>query len=149
MNQLRLLPSVDRLLQSDAFAPLLKQHGRDPVVAAVRRDLDAGRSQGSADNGFAGRLQPVCGRVAVLAVAQRLDRGLDNVRRRLEVRLADSEIDDVPARSLQSCSARKNGEGVFLSQAVEGRNGFQVSLPDFNGRSATCWMSVRSGHDLL
>ena len=37
-------------------------------------------------------------RIAVMAVAQRLDGGLDDVRRRREIRLADAEIDDVAAR---------------------------------------------------
>ena len=64
-------------------------------------------------------------RVAVMAVAQRLDRRLDNEIRRAEIGLADAEIDDVAALRGKLHRAREHGEGVFLADAIEGRNGFQ------------------------
>ena len=60
-------------------------------------------------------------RVAVVAVAQRLDRGLDDVVGRAEVRLADAEIDDVAALRGELGGARQHREGVFLADPVEGR----------------------------
>ena len=46
---------------------------------------------------LAQRRDAVRGRIAVVAVAQRLDRGLDDEIRRAEIGLADAEIDDVAA----------------------------------------------------
>ena len=59
-------------------------------------------------------------RIAMLAVAQRLDRRLDDVGRGFEIRLADAEIDDVAALSLQRRRLRQHGEGVLLADALEG-----------------------------
>ena len=64
-------------------------------------------------------------RIAVMAVAQRLDRGLDDVVGRAEIRLADAEIDDVAALRGQRVGARQHGEGVFLADPVEGRDGLK------------------------
>ena len=58
-------------------------------------------------------------RVAVMAVAQRLDGGLDDVGRRLEVRLADAEVDDGLALALQRVGARQHLEGGLRAQALE------------------------------
>ena len=55
-----------------------------------------------------------------MAVAQRLDCGLDDMSRRLEVGLADAEVDDVLARCGQRGGAGKHGKGVFFAQPVEG-----------------------------
>ena len=65
------------------------------------------------------------GRIAVLAVAQRLDRRLDNEIRRAEIRLADTEIDDVAALCRKLRGARENGEGVLLADTIEGGYGLQ------------------------
>ena len=56
-------------------------------------------------------------RVAVMAVAQRLDRRLDNEIRRAEIGLADAEIDDVAALRGKLRRAREHGERVFLADA--------------------------------
>lgn len=42
-TQLRQLPSVDKLLQSDQLAPLAEIHGHDLVVEAIRTELDLAR----------------------------------------------------------------------------------------------------------
>ena len=55
---------------------------------------------------LAQRRDAVRRRVAVLAVAQRLDRRFDDMRRGLEVRLADAEVDDVAPLALQLGRAR-------------------------------------------
>jgi len=60
-----------------------------------------------------------------MAVTQRLDRGLDDEIGGAKVRLADAEIDDVAALRDQSIGASQHGEGVFLADAVEGRDRFQ------------------------
>ena len=66
----------------------------------------------------------------MVAVAQRLDRRLDNVLRRAEVRLADAEIDDVLAGCRKRGGAGKHGEGIFLADAVEGGNRLEhVRIP--------------------
>ena len=64
-------------------------------------------------------------RIAVMAVAQRLDRRLDDEIRRAEIGLADAEIDDVAALRRKLHGARQHGEGIFLADAVEGGDGFQ------------------------
>ena len=65
---------------------------------------------------------PVAGGIAVLAVAQRLDRGLDDMRRRFEIGLADAEIDDVAPLALQLGRLGEHREGVFLADARERGN---------------------------
>ncbi|MCQ3978961.1 MAG: L-seryl-tRNA(Sec) selenium transferase, partial [Anaerolineae bacterium] len=42
-SQLRQLPSVDKLLQTDQLAPLTAIHGRALVVEAIRGELDQAR----------------------------------------------------------------------------------------------------------
>ena len=68
-------------------------------------------------------------RVAVMAVAQRLDRRLDDEIGRAEIRLADAEIDDVAALRGKRIGARQHGEGVLLADAVESRDGLQHGWP--------------------
>ena len=68
-------------------------------------------------------------RIAVVAVAQRLHRRLDDEIGRAEVGLADAEIDDVAALRDELRGAREHGEGVLLADAVEGRNGLQHGSP--------------------
>jgi hypothetical protein len=57
----------------------------------------------------------------MFAVAQSLDRGLDDVRGCFEIRLADAEIDDVAPLSLQLRRFRQHGEGVLFADTREGR----------------------------
>ena len=54
-------------------------------------------------------------RVAVMAVAQRLHRRLDDVVGRAEVGLADAEIDDVAALARQAAVARASTAKAFSS----------------------------------
>src|SRR5580698_8612011 len=56
----------------------------------------------------------------MLAVAQSFDSGLDDMRRRFEIGLADAEIDDVAPLALQFSRPRQHGEGVFLADALKG-----------------------------
>ena len=60
-------------------------------------DLDAVAALQVLGHRLAQRQDALRRRVAVMAVAQRLDGRLDDVRRRLEVGLADAEVDDVLA----------------------------------------------------
>ena len=60
-------------------------------------------------------------RVAVMAVADRLDGGFGDVLGRLEVGLADAEVDDVAALGGKRVRARQHREGVLLADAVEVR----------------------------
>src|SRR5579863_5580640 len=57
-----------------------------------------------------------------MAVAQRLDRRLDDEFRRAEIGLADAEIDDVAAGRLQLHGARQHGKRILLADAIEGGN---------------------------
>src|SRR4029077_11025813 len=61
--------------------------------------------------------------VAVMAVTDRLDGGFLDVRGRLEVGLADAEVDDVAALGGERVGARQHREGVLLADAVEVRHG--------------------------
>ena len=74
---------------------------------------------------LAQRRNAVRRRVAVMAVAQRLDRGLDDEVRRAEIGLADAEADDVAALRGERVGAGEHREGIFLADAVEGRDRFQ------------------------
>jgi hypothetical protein len=58
--------------------------------------------------------------IAMLAVPQSLDSGLDNMRRGCEIGLADAQIDDVAALALQFRRPRQHSEGVFLADAIKG-----------------------------
>jgi hypothetical protein len=55
----------------------------------------------------------VGGGIAVMAVAQRLDARLDDMFGRLEIGLADAEVDDVLALRRQRLRAREHGKGRF------------------------------------
>ena len=55
----------------------------------------------------------------MLAVTQRLDRGLDDMRRRFEIGLADAEIDDVAPLALQLRRLGEHGEGVLLADRAK------------------------------
>ena len=74
-------------------------------------------------------------RIAVVAVAQRLDRRLDDEVGRAEVGLADAEIDDVAALRDQLRRARQHGEGVLLADAVESGNRLQHGVTFLKSKS--------------
>ena len=86
-------------------------------------------------------------RVAVMAVAQRLDRRLDDKIGRAEIRLADAEIDDVLALRGKRGGARQHGKGVFLADTVEGGNGLQhgVSSRFWRFLATVCVARQRDG----
>jgi hypothetical protein len=63
----------------------------------------------------------------MMTVTQRLYGRLDNVVGRAEVRLADTEIDDVSTLMGERCRSRQDGKGVFLAKSVEGGNGVEHS----------------------
>src|SRR5690606_6544137 len=84
------------------------------------RHLDAGHGQRAAHHGLARREKAGRRRIAVVPILQRLDRRLDDMAWRLEVRLADAEIDNVLACRGKRGGAGKHGEGVLFAQSVEG-----------------------------
>ena len=94
----------------------------------VGRDLDAEALVQIGGDRLAQRRDAVRRRVAVVAVAQRLDRGLDDEIGRAEIGLADAEIDDVAALRGQRVGARQHREGVFLADAVESGDGLEHIL---------------------
>ena len=81
--------------------------------------------QARLDDRLAQRQDALGRRIAVMPVAQSLDGRLDNVARRLEVRLADAEIDDRLALPLQVCGARQHLEGGLRSQPLQVRHELQ------------------------
>ena len=91
------------------------------IEDVVGRDLDAEAPVEVGGDRLAQRQDAGRRRIAVMAVAQRLDRRLDDMGGRAEIRLADAEIDDVAARRREIGGARQHGEGVLLADAVERR----------------------------
>ena len=79
------------------------------------------------------------GRIAMMAVAQRLDRGLDDMIGGAEIRLADAQVDDVAALRRERGGARQHGESVFLADPVESRDGSK------HGVSSQQCFGARSG----
>ena len=63
-----------------------------------------------------------------MAVAQRLDRGLDDEVGRAEIGLADAEIDDVAPLRGERRRARQHRECILLADAIERAHGFQHRL---------------------
>ena len=55
------------------------------------------------------------------AVAHRRDSGVDDVRRRVEVGLADLEMHDVPAGALERLRTREHAERRLGAEALESR----------------------------
>ena len=92
------------------------------IITLVGRDLDLEALVQIGGDRLAQRRDAVGRRVAVMAVAQRLDRGLDDKLGRAEIGLADAEIDDVAALRGKRVGAREHREGVFLADAVESRD---------------------------
>ena len=100
-------------------------------TSTLKRLCEVGRDR------LAQRRNAVRRRVAVVAVAQRLDRGLDDEVGRAEVGLADAEIDDVAALRRQRIGARQHGKGVFLADAVERGNGLQHGIDSLESGEQT------------
>ena len=90
------------------------------IRGQVGRNVDAEAALQVGRHRLAQRRDSVGRGVAVLAVAQRLDRRLDDVRRGFEVGLADAEVDDVATLALQRRRASENREGVFVAEARKG-----------------------------
>ena len=82
-------------------------------------DLDAVAAGQVLRHRLAQRQDALGRRVAVVAVAQRLDGGFDDVAGRLEVGLADAEVDDRLALALELGGARQHLEGRLGSQALQ------------------------------
>jgi len=61
----------------------------------------------------------------MVAVAQRLDGGLDDEIGRAEIGLAYTEVDDVAPLRGERVGARQYRKGILLPNAVEGSNSFQ------------------------
>ena len=99
-----------------------KEHGRlaaghDHDVAGIDRHAVAPVQVGR--DGLAQLRDAVGRRVAVVAVADGLDGGFTDVRGRLEVRLADAEVDDILAGGGQCGGAGEHLEGGFGAETVE------------------------------
>ena len=91
----------------------------------VRRNLDLETLVQIGGDRLAQRQDADRRRVAVMAVAQRLDRRLDDEIRRAEIGLADAEIDDVAAGRGKLRGAGEHRKRVLLADAIEGGNGLQ------------------------
>ena len=72
---------------------------------------------------------PTGRRIAVMAVPQRLDRGLDDVLGRRKSGWPMPRLMMSRPLAAQLGGARKHGEGVFLADAVEGRHGLHDVFP--------------------
>ena len=64
----------------------------------------------------------------MVTVAQGLDRGLDDEVGGAEIRLSDTEIDDVAALRRQRIGTREHSKGIFLADAVERGNGLEHGI---------------------
>ena len=113
----------------------------------VGRDLDGVALAQIGGDRLAQRQDAVGGGVAVLAVVQRLDGGLDDMGRGFEVGLADAEVDDVAPLRLQGRGLRQHREGVLLADAFECRVKMQhvPSLPSPLWRGSAARASAVSG----
>ena len=87
------------------------------ISTLVWRDLDAVAAKKVGGDRLAQAGDPVGRRVAVLAVAQRLDRRFDDMGRGFEIGLADAEVDDVPPLGRQLGGARQHRKGVLVAEA--------------------------------
>ena len=76
-------------------------------------------------DGLAQLEDAVGGGVAMVAVAQRLDRRLDHVVGRLEIRLADAQVDDVAALGLELLGAGQHLEGALGAEPRDRSRGLQ------------------------
>ena len=83
---------------------------------AIRIDLNAKPAMDVRRDGFPQGSDTHSGRIAVMAVPQRLDGGVDYMRRRGEIRLADPEIDDIAPLGNKFGGARQHGKGVLVAE---------------------------------
>src|SRR6202161_1506307 len=95
------------LAAGDDHDEIGRHSGAEAAMQILSHRLAQGRNAG-------------CVGIAVLAVAQSLDGGLDDMGRCFEIGLADAEIDDVTPLALQFSRPRQHGEGVFLANALKG-----------------------------
>ena len=98
------------------------------IITAVGRDFDAEALVQVGGHRLTQGRNAVCWRVAVVALAQRLDRRLDDEVRGAEIGLADAEIDDVAPLPDQLIGAGEHREGIFLADAVESGDRFQHGI---------------------
>ena len=91
----------------------------------IGRNVDAEAPMQVRGHGLSQRRYPRRGGIAMLAVAQRLDRGLDDMRRRFEIGLADAEVDDVAPVALQLGRPGEHRERVFLADPRKRGNQMQ------------------------
>ena len=94
----------------------------------IGRDLDVDPPVDVGGDRLAQRLDAGRRRVAVVAVAQRLHRRLDDMVGRAEIGLADAEVDDVLALGGKLGRPRQHGEGVLLADPVEAGDGVKQGV---------------------
>jgi hypothetical protein len=90
-----------------------------------RVQLDAQAPMQLRRHGLAQRQDAARVRIAVVAVTQRLDRGFDDVGRRLEVGLADAEVDDGAPLAGQLAGPAQHFERAFVLQPGDRRHGLE------------------------
>ena len=116
----------------------------------VGRDVDLIALVQVGGDGLAQRRNAGRRRVAVVAVAQRLDRGLDDELGRAEIGLADAEIDHVAALRDQRIGARQHGERVLLADAIEVGYGSEHGITPWRRlRCLRCHARPWAGHPCL
>ena len=96
-----------------------KDHHRPGRNLDLESPVQIGRDR------FAQRQNADRGRVAVVAVAKRLGRRVDNEIRRAKIGLADPEIDDVATLGRERGRARQHRECIFFTETIEGGNCFE------------------------
>ena len=106
-------------------------------------DLDAVAAGHVGRHRLAQRQDAVRRRVAVMAVAQRLDRGLDDVRRRLEVGLADAEVDDATALALQVVARASTSKAVSVPRRCRLSTSCSMAFPPMVRAGLCVWLSCR------
>ena len=65
----------------------------------------------------------------MVTIAQSLDGGLDDMRGRRKIRLADPEVDDIAPLARERRGAGEHREGILFAKAVEGGDGVQHGFP--------------------
>ena len=99
------------------------------ISTQIGRDFDAEAAMEVGGDRLAQRRDAGRRRVAVLAVAQRLDRRLDDMGRGFEIGLADAEVDDVAPLPLQLGGAGEHRESVLIAEARKGGNDIEHGRP--------------------
>ena len=98
----------------------------------VGRDFDAETPVQIRRHRLAQRRNAGRRRIAVLAVAQRLDRGLDDMGGGFEIGLADAEVDDVAPLALQLRRLGEHREGVLFADARKAGTTCMHSAPSLD-----------------